>query len=124
MDVDESQIVNSINRADSLPSLFLTHNYFTNDIQMEHYPTLNSIRKNEKDYFMNVLDLASSNMVSSAYLEGNNLEKPKMKKKFLINVYYISDENIVNRAFIIENLKIKLLSKEHFFASINVRKLY
>jgi hypothetical protein len=112
MDVDESQIVNSINRADSLPSLFL--NNFANDIQIEHFPMLTT-RKNEKDYFMDVA--SSSNL--TAELENVN-EKPKLKKKFLINIYSLADEDIINRAFIIENLKIKLLSKEHFFASINV----
>ena len=116
MDEDATQIVNSINRIDSLPSLFL--NNFPNDIQLEHYPTI-SVRKNEKDYFMNVLDYTSINNSSHAYLEQVET-KAKMKKKFLINVYYISNESIANRLFIIENLKIKLLSKEHFFASINV----
>jgi hypothetical protein len=126
MEVDESQIISSINRIESLPTLFM--NTLNNELQMEHFPTTSS-KRHEKDYFINIIDnVLSSGSLSSPYLEqqnsGNNEEgvKEKAKKRFLINVYYISDENIVNRAFIIENLKIKLLSKEHFFASINVNK--
>jgi hypothetical protein len=118
MDVDEAQIVSSINRVDSLPSLFL--NNFNTDIQIEHFPTILSNRKNEKDYFLNVLDYSNPNS-SNTFLEQNYNEIKLVKKKFLINVYYLSDESMTNRAFIIENLKIKLLSKEHFFASINVK---
>jgi hypothetical protein len=115
MEIEENQILSSVNKVDSLPNLFMSN--LLNDFQMEHYPS--SIRKDKN--VQNIYDMNNSiNNLSSIFNESQSKERQAPQKKHNIHIYFLSYENNVNRNFIFENLKIKLLSKEHFFGSLNV----
>jgi hypothetical protein len=116
MEIEENQILSSVNKVESLPNLFM--NNLLNDLQIEHYPS--SILRKDKN-IQNIYDINSNvNNLSSIFNEQQAKDKNNIKKKHNIHIYYLSCENGVNRNFIFENLKIKLLSKEYFFGSLNV----
>jgi hypothetical protein len=116
MELEESQILSSVNKIESLPSLFMSN--LLSDLQSEHYPS-SVIRKDKNS--QNIYDMNSSvNNLSSIFNEQQGKEKQNIRKKHNIHIYYLSLENTANRNFIFENLKIKLLSKEYFFGSLNV----
>ena len=122
-DYDDNMILNSINRIDSLPNLFNNNNTF--DYRQEHFSDKNRLGKEENDMNLYLTHVTTSLQGLNIYNENNLLDNfisnefplsgSTTKKKFLISIHQLK-ETCGNR--ILENLNIKLISKNHFYASI------
>jgi hypothetical protein len=119
MELDDNLILNAINRVDSLPNIFLHNQMNTENLEQSHKSFNNNLLSGSKlnQVYDNsfLLDIFShNNNFPTSY--SATLFSSGVRKKSLLTIHQLKN---LKDSFILENLKIKLLSKDHFFASVN-----